>query len=113
VTAAASRPPATPPIGALTMGTRRPKLVDQGVDNIALFGHRWDRLQHGQHDHRILDRVQRVTFRRNSDVVAGLAVPRVAAGGEAYVTLQHLQRGPTRTVMLGQVVTGKQGQPLA
>ncbi|CAG7376852.1 hypothetical protein PICSAR190_03843 [Mycobacterium avium subsp. paratuberculosis] len=35
VTAAASRPPATPPIGALTMGTRRPKPADQGVDNMA------------------------------------------------------------------------------
>ncbi len=33
VTAAARCPPATPPIGALTMGTRRPKLLDQGVDN--------------------------------------------------------------------------------
>ena len=35
LTAAANRPPATPPIGAFTMGTRRPTLRDQGVDNTA------------------------------------------------------------------------------
>jgi hypothetical protein len=33
VTAAASRPPATPPMGALTIGTRRPMARDQRVDN--------------------------------------------------------------------------------
>ena len=33
LTAAASRPPATPPIGALTIGARRPKSLDQGVDS--------------------------------------------------------------------------------
>lgn len=34
LTAAASRPPATPPIGVLTIGTRRPNSLDQGVDSI-------------------------------------------------------------------------------
>jgi len=34
LTAAANRPPATPPIGALTIGTRSPIAVDQAVDNI-------------------------------------------------------------------------------
>ncbi len=33
VTAPASRPPATPPIEALTIGTRRPMPRDHGVDN--------------------------------------------------------------------------------
>ena len=33
LTAAASRPPATPPIGALTIGTRRPIACDHGVDS--------------------------------------------------------------------------------
>jgi hypothetical protein len=32
-TAAASRPPAAPPIGAFTIGTRNPMVCDHGVDN--------------------------------------------------------------------------------
>ncbi len=36
LTAVASRPPATPPIGALTIGTRGPNCRDQGVDSTAL-----------------------------------------------------------------------------
>src|SRR6201987_954730 len=91
VTAAASRPPATPPIGALTIGTRSPKLRDQGVNSIRLLS-RGKALQHGQHDHRLLDRVQGGPFRRNRDVVARLAVPGVAASRQPHVPLQHLQR---------------------
>ena len=67
-------------------------------------------LQHGQHDHRILDRVQGVPLLRNRDVVAGLAVPGVAARGQAHVTLQHLQRRLARAVVFGQVMAGQQGQ---
>src|SRR6516165_3936964 len=107
VTAAASRPPATPPIGALTIGTRSPKLRDQGVDSIRLLSP-GQALQHGQHDHRILDGVQGVPLRRNRDVVTRLAVPRVDAARQAHMTLQHLQRRLTGAVMFGEVTAGKQ-----
>src|SRR6516165_6572202 len=107
VTAAASRPPATPPIGALTIGTRSPKLRDQGVDSIRLLS-RGKALQHRQHDHRILDRVQRVPFRRNRDIVARLTVPGVATSRQSYVTLQHLQRRLTGAVVFGEVMAGEQ-----
>src|SRR5437588_5137138 len=89
VTAAASRPPATPPIGALTIGTRSPKSLDQVVDSIRLVI-RGEALQDGQHDHRILDRVQRVPLPRDDDVVTGLSLPGVFAGRQAHVSLQHL-----------------------
>src|ERR1700756_1690291 len=102
VTAAASRPPAIPPIGALTIGTRRPRSRDQGVESIRLLS-RGKALQHGQHDHRIVDRVQGVSFRRKREEFTRLAVPRVATGRQAHVTLEHLQRRLTGAVVFGEV----------
>src|ERR1700739_933925 len=82
VTAGWSRPPATPPIGALTIGTRSPKPRDQGVDSIRLLS-RGKALQHGQHDPRIGDRVQGVPLGGKREVIAGLTVPGVATGRQA------------------------------
>src|ERR1700751_1380975 len=89
VTAAASRPPATPPIGALTIGTRRPRSRDQGVNSIRLLG-RGEALHHGHHDNRIVARVKGGPFPGNRDVLPRLAVPRVATGRQAHMTLKHL-----------------------
>src|SRR5277367_4237223 len=89
VTAAASRPPATPPIGALTIGTRKPMPRDHGVDSTGL--RRGKTLEDGQHDDRIVDGLKGVPLRGNHHVVAGLSVPHVATGGDVNVPFEDLQ----------------------
>lgn len=81
VTAAASRPRATPPIGALTIGTRGPKLRDHGVDNIRRLLCRGNLVHHRDENHRVLESLQGMALARNRDMVAGLAVPRIITGG--------------------------------
>lgn len=78
VTAAASRPPATPPIGALTIGSRRPMPADQCVVSVirallGMFGAQCDGEQHRG----VLHCLQGVPFHRDRDPVAGLALPGV------------------------------------
>ena len=50
---------------------------------------------HGQQDRAAFHSGQRVPSRWNRDQVAGIALPGVVAGCEAYSAGQHLQRGPS------------------
>ena len=106
-TAAASFPPATPPIGALTMGTRRPIARDQGVESIQL--NRGEAFEDGQHDHRIVDCLQGMPLRRDDHVVAGLAIPPIVTGGEVHMSLQDRQRRLSGTVVFREFMPGKEG----
>lgn len=65
---------------------------------------------HSQKNDAILNRDQRVPFRRDDDEVTGLPFPRIGLSRQPGPTVQYMQGRLPWTVVLGQFLTGHQSQ---